>query len=90
MKSIADVFSVWPTDAELRRDIGISYILIGAAQLRARRSSIRLPDAIHIATALASSCTCMVSDEQGLHSIEGVKLLAVTPFTLDTIMAEPR
>jgi predicted nucleic acid-binding protein len=69
----------------LQRDI-----LIGAAQLRARRSSIRLPDAIHIATALASSCTCMVSDEQGLHSIEGVKLLAVTPFTLDTIMAEPR
>jgi predicted nucleic acid-binding protein len=68
----------------VRRDI-----LVGAAQLRAQRSSIRLPDAIHIATALASSCACMVSDDQQLHSVDGVRLLPVTPFTLDDILAEP-
>jgi predicted nucleic acid-binding protein len=69
----------------IRRDI-----LVSAAQLRARRGSIRLPDAIHVATALASSCACMVSDDQQLHSIEGMKLLAVTPFTLDDILAQPK
>jgi predicted nucleic acid-binding protein len=69
----------------VRRDI-----LIGAAQLRARRSSIRLPDAIHLATAQASSCSYMVSDDQRLLAIDGLKLVAVTPFTLDDILAEPK
>jgi predicted nucleic acid-binding protein len=64
-------------------------ILIDAARLRARRRAIRLPDAIHIATALASSCAHMVSDDQQLHSIEGVKWLPISPFTLDDILAKP-
>jgi hypothetical protein len=34
MKSIADVFSVWPTDAELGRDIGISYPTLSAWKQR--------------------------------------------------------
>jgi predicted nucleic acid-binding protein len=69
----------------VRRDI-----LIGAARLRARRNSIRLPDAIHIATALACSCCCVVSNDQRLHSLNGVKAYGITPFTLDNILAEPR
>jgi predicted nucleic acid-binding protein len=69
----------------VRRDI-----LVGAAQLRARRSSIRLPDAIHVATALASSCSCLVSDDQQLQAVDGVRLLPVTPFTLDDILAETK
>jgi predicted nucleic acid-binding protein len=69
----------------VRRDV-----LVAAAQLRARRKSIRLPDAIHVATASAALCACMVSDDQRLHSIEGVKAFAVTPFTLDDILAEPK
>ena len=60
-------------------------ILIRAAELRAQRRSIRLPDAIHIATALAGDCSCVVSDDRRLHSIDGVMALAVTPFTLDDI-----
>jgi predicted nucleic acid-binding protein len=68
----------------VRRDI-----LVDAARLRARRNAIRLPDAIHIATALASSCTHMVSDDQQLRSIEGVRLLPITPFALDDILARP-
>jgi predicted nucleic acid-binding protein len=63
-------------------------ILMRAAQLRARRKSIRLPDAIHIATALASSCSFVISDDQRLHSIDGVKAFGVNPFTLDDIHAE--
>jgi predicted nucleic acid-binding protein len=62
-------------------------ILIGAAQMRARRSSMRLPDAIHISTALASRCSHFVSDDQRLHSIESLKTLGVNPFTLDDILA---
>jgi len=65
-------------------------ILLGAARLRAQRRSIRLPDAIHIATAFASSCSCVVSDDQRLHSIDGVRSFSVNPFTLDDILAEQR
>lgn len=65
-------------------------ILLRAAQLRARRNSIRLPDAIHLATALTASCTVMVSDDRRLHSTDGIKAFAVTPFTLDDILAETR
>jgi predicted nucleic acid-binding protein len=63
-------------------------ILIGAAQMRARRSSIRLPDAIHVSTALASRCSHFVSDDRRLHSIDSLKMLGVNPFTLDDILED--
>lgn len=63
-------------------------ILIGAAHMRARRSSIRLPDAIHVSTALASRCSHFVSDDQRLHSIDKIRTLGVNPFTLDDILAD--
>jgi predicted nucleic acid-binding protein len=69
----------------IRRDI-----LVGAARLRARRNSIRLPDAIHIATALATECMFMVSDDQQLHAVDEVKMLGVTPFTVSDILAASR
>jgi len=80
MIASSSYFEVLP----IRRDI-----LVSAAQLRAQRSSIRLPDAIHMATAQVASCTCMVSDDQQLRAIDGIKLIPVTPFTLDDILAEP-
>jgi predicted nucleic acid-binding protein len=64
----------------VRRDI-----LLGAAGLRAHRSSMRLPDAVHIATAQASSCGFFVSDERRLPMPDGLRKLAVNPFTLDDI-----
>ncbi len=69
----------------IRRDI-----LVDAAELRARRKSIRLPDAIHIATALRASCPYMVSDDQRLTSIEKMRILGVTPFTVDDILADSK
>jgi predicted nucleic acid-binding protein len=68
---------------QVRRDI-----LVGAARIRASRSSIRLPDAIHIATALASSCSHFVSDDRRLNSMDNLKALGVNPFTLDDILAD--
>lgn len=69
----------------IRRDI-----LLSAARLRAKRRSIRLPDAIHIATALAAGCSHVVSNDQRLHSIDGVRTLSVNPFTLDDIFADEK
>jgi predicted nucleic acid-binding protein len=64
----------------VRRDI-----LVGAAALRARRASTRLPDAIHIATAQALSCGFFISDDRRLPIPDGIRMLAVNPFTLDDI-----
>jgi predicted nucleic acid-binding protein len=64
----------------VRRDI-----LVGAAGLRARRTSIRLPDAVHIATAQASSCRFFVTGDRRLPMPDGLCKLAVNPFTLDDI-----
>ena len=63
-------------------------VLRSAAHLRARRNSVRLPDAIHLATALAASCDFLVSDDRRLHATDGIKAFGVTPFTLDDILAE--
>ena len=47
-----------------------------AARLRARRSSIRLADAVHIATAQALSCGFFVSRDRRLQTVEGIRMLA--------------
>lgn len=60
-------------------------ILLGAASLRARRRAIRLPDAIHIATAQSLACQFFVSDDRRLPLPDGLRLVAVNPFTLDGI-----
>jgi len=65
----------------VRRDI-----LVNAAALRARRTSIRLPDAVHIATAQALSCGFFISDDRRLPMPDGIRMLAVNPFTLDDIL----
>lgn len=41
-------------------------ILVWAAGLRADRKGLRLPDAIHLATALASGCTHFLTEDNGL------------------------
>jgi len=68
----------------VRRDI-----LVSAAGLRARRMSIRLPDAVHIATAQAHSCAFFVTDDGRLPMPAGMRKLAVNPFTLDDILKAP-
>lgn len=63
-------------------------ILIEAARLRAERSSLRLPDAIHIASARKLSCGFFVSDDRRLPLPEPMTLLGITPFTLDDILGK--
>jgi predicted nucleic acid-binding protein len=66
----------------VRRDI-----LVNAAGLRARRGSIRLPDAVHIATAQALACAFFISNDRRMPLPGGIRMLAVNPFTLDDIFA---
>jgi predicted nucleic acid-binding protein len=49
-------------------------ILIEAAKLRAQLK-LRLPDAIHIATAIATDCPTVLSNDRRLQAPPGVKLL---------------
>jgi predicted nucleic acid-binding protein len=71
-------FEVMP----VRRDI-----LANAAGLRARRGSIRLPDAVHVATAQALACAFFISNDRRISLPEGMRMLTINPFTLDDIFA---
>ena len=65
----------------VRRDI-----LVAAAEIRAKRPAVRLPDAVHIASAQALNCAIVVSGDRRLRMPESMKLLDMTPFTLDDIL----
>lgn len=63
-------------------------VLVSAAELRAKRNFIRLPDAIHLATAMNMACSHIVSGDRRLPSIGEVAVLPISAFTLDDIMAD--
>jgi hypothetical protein len=56
-----------------------------AATLRARHTSIRLTDPVHIATAQVLCCGFFVGHDRRLPTLDGLSMLAVDPFTLDDI-----
>lgn len=66
---------------QVRRDI-----LTAAARIRAVRPSIRLPDAVHIASAIAMECTYFVTEDRRMKAPDGMTMLSVTPFTIDDIL----
>jgi hypothetical protein len=55
------------------------------AAFRARRSSIRVTDPVHIATAQLLSCGFFVGHDRRLPTLDGIRMLALNPFTLDDI-----
>ncbi|MBS7540489.1 type II toxin-antitoxin system VapC family toxin [Ancylobacter lacus] len=65
-------------------------ILVGAAGIRARRPAIRLPDAIHVATARSAGCTHFISNDERLTMPEGLRRLSLSPFTLDDLREDHR
>jgi predicted nucleic acid-binding protein len=60
-------------------------ILVAAAELRARLPTLKLPDAIHVVTARSATCKYFVSDDRRMQVPDDMKLLPVSPFTLDDI-----
>lgn len=65
-------------------------VLIEAAALRGARKSLRLPDAIHVATARLSACACMVSDDRRLPLVPGLGMIRLGPHALDAIRGQDR
>jgi predicted nucleic acid-binding protein len=65
----------------VRRDV-----LVAAAGIRAGRQSVRLPDAVHIASAVAMGCEFFVTDDRRIKMPDGMKLLGVDPFTIDDVL----
>lgn len=45
-------------------------ILVRAAEIRAAQTSLRLPDAIHVATALETNCKVFLTNDQRIKSAE--------------------
>jgi predicted nucleic acid-binding protein len=63
-------------------------ILLEAAKLRSMRRSLRLPDAIHIASARQNGCSHFVSDDRRLpFAQQGLQVVQLGPHVLSTIKA---
>jgi predicted nucleic acid-binding protein len=71
------VLDVKPVDRET---------LVEAAWIRSRRKAVRLPDAIHLASARRLDCVFFVSGDMRLDMPEGIVQLPLNPFTLDRIL----
>jgi predicted nucleic acid-binding protein len=66
-------------------------VLIEAAVLRSLRRSLKLPDAIHVATARLHDCKFVVSDDRRLQAPPpGLSLVQLGPGSLDVIRNEAR
>lgn len=65
-------------------------VLIEAASLRAVQRSMRLPDAIHVATARLNECAHFVSSDRRLPSAPGLGVVPLGADTLETIRAAKR
>lgn len=60
-------------------------ILVDTAVLRAARPGLKLPDAIHCATALQSACTAIVTDDRRMPNDLGVRVVRFGPHVLDDV-----
>ena len=65
-------------------------VLIEAAMLRTIRRSLKLPDAIHVASARLTDCSHIVSDDRRLPSAPGIEVVRLGPHALDVIRAARR
>lgn len=66
---LVEVYRAWGSGLPWLQIVPVaSSILDTAAQLRARRNSLKLPDAIHVASALAVATTHFLTDDQGISS----------------------
>jgi predicted nucleic acid-binding protein len=65
-------------------------VLIEAAFLRVAQSSLRLPDAIHVATARLNECSHIVSDDRRLPFAPGLGIVHLGPRVVETIRVRER
>ena len=65
-------------------------VLIEAAMLRSMTRSLKLPDAIHVATARLKGCMFMVSDDRRIPLAPGVSVVQLGPHSLDMMRGGAR
>jgi predicted nucleic acid-binding protein len=65
-------------------------VLIEAAMLRSFSRTLKLPDAIHVATARLRGCSFVVSDDRRLPSMPGTTIVQLGPHALDVMRAQTR
>jgi predicted nucleic acid-binding protein len=65
-------------------------VLIEAAMLRSFSPSLKLPDAIHVASARLRECRFIVSDDRRLPVAPGLTVVKLGPHALDVMRAQPR
>lgn len=65
-------------------------VLIEAAMLRSFSRSLKLPDAIHVATARQRDCRFIVSDDRRLPVAPGLTVVQLGPHALDVMRASAR
>ena len=63
-------------------------ILIEAAMLRSTTRSLKLPDAIHVASARIAGCQFIVGNDRRLPVAPGVQMVQLGPHSLDIIRSE--
>ncbi len=63
-------------------------VLIEAAMLRSMTRSLRLPDAIHVATARLCGCRFIVSDDRRLPIAPGVSVVQLGPHALEMMRGQ--
>jgi predicted nucleic acid-binding protein len=61
-------------------------VLEGAAGLRASRRGLKLPDAIHCASALEARCSAMVTDDRRIGAIPELRVLGLSPFVVEDVL----
>lgn len=70
-KGLIETYEGWMREKRWLNEIEISGdVLIGAALLRASNKKLKLPDAIHLASALAVKCEIFLSADMGLTDIK--------------------
>jgi predicted nucleic acid-binding protein len=65
-------------------------VLIEAALLRSMSRSLKLPDAIHVATGRLRDCRFIVSDDRRLPNAPGLAIVQLGPHALDVMRAQVR
>jgi predicted nucleic acid-binding protein len=65
-------------------------ILRAAATLRAERTALKLPDAIHLATAIRSGCAALVSDDDrlGAAASDHLSICSFAPAELNALLTQ--
>ena len=82
-RNLAAAFSAWFDTGSMLTVVPVSRpVLIRAAELRAA-SSMKMPDAIHVASADLSNCDAVVSHDRRLHLPPPRERLDPTPRALD-------